>query len=112
MSYQPRPYQAPPWDSSPRPRHEASPPPRHEAPSERRRLGDAWILFWTIVAIAGAIGAVIITVLWPNSSLLLSARSGMEAGMRKILRHTKVGAAALTAVALGLVAGFILGINP
>jgi kynurenine formamidase len=35
----------------------------------------------------------------------------MEAGMRKILRRGKVGAAALTAVALGLAAGFVLGMN-
>ena len=32
--------------------------------------------------------------------------------MRKILRYTKAGAAALTAAALGLVAGFVLGMNP
>jgi hypothetical protein len=31
--------------------------------------------------------------------------------MRKILRHAKAGAAALTAVALGLLAGFVLGMN-
>ena len=31
--------------------------------------------------------------------------------MRKILRRGKVGAAALTAVALGLAAGFVLGMN-
>jgi len=68
MSDQPRPHSAPSWDRSPRPRHEASPPPRHEAPPEPRRLSDAWILFWTIAAIVGTTGGVIIiTVLLPDA---------------------------------------------
>ena len=68
MSYQPRPHYVPSRDRPPRPRHEASPPPRHEAPPGRRRLSDAWILFWTIAAIAGTTGGVIITTaLLPNS---------------------------------------------
>jgi hypothetical protein len=97
MSYPPRPRHAPPWDSSPRPRHQAPPPPprRREASPERRQLGDAWIAFWTIVAIVGAIAGVIITAeFWPNS-LPLSARPGTEADMRAIQRHTKAGAAVL-----------------
>jgi hypothetical protein len=67
MSYQPRPPSAPSRDRPPRPRHEAAPPPRHEAPHGRRRLSDAWILFWTIAAIVGTTGVIIITVLLPNS---------------------------------------------
>jgi hypothetical protein len=68
MSYQPRPPSAPSRDQSPRRRHEASPPLWPEAPPGRRRLGDAWILFWTIAAIAGTIaGVIIITVLVPYS---------------------------------------------
>jgi hypothetical protein len=67
MSYQPRSRHAPPWDSSPRPRHEA-PPRRHEAPPERGHLRDGLVLFWTIAAIVGTIGGVVImTVLWPSA---------------------------------------------
>ena len=112
MSCQPRPRHAPPWDGSPRPRHQAPPTRRRGgAPPGRRRLTDAWILFWTIAAIAGTIGGVAVMTVLSPSVLLSSPGPGMEAVMRKILRRGKVAAAALTAVALGLAAGFVLGMN-
>src|SRR5690348_8775219 len=52
-----------------------------------------------------------LVVLFPNPSVLLSAKSGMEAGMQKIPRCAKAGAVVLSAALISLGLGFVLGLN-